>query len=526
MAGVSDSAGEKISAVLPQDDRKWYQRPNLRKLNFLIMNFILYAAAIGYDSALTNAVQALPQWQEFMDNPTGTWLGFINACPFIGTCAIIFFVPYFCDRFGRKIVIFATSFLIWVGAIVAASAKNHVSYIMGRVMIGFSFACNYAASLYINEMAYPTTRGKFSAAYHSMFFFGSLMVAWIVFGTRSLPNRNSWRIPLALQAFLPTALMPSLIMSPESPRWLASRGRISEAREILLKYHANYEEEYVPLVDLEMAEIVAAIEAQKANNAVTWKSLVATPGNRRRMFIGCFTTLCNAWCGLGIVSSYLSTVLKSVGITSVLQQTLINGFLQLWNWLCAITGVLLVDKLGRRTLFLISMIGLFIFYIPLTAITAVYQEQGKNIGQAIIVFIFLCYGFNDIAFTPLVTSYPAELWPQATRSKGMFSAMFVLNAATFFNIFVNSIALNALHWKYYCVYLGVQVVMIIVIYFTFPETKGHSLEEIALIFDKDEITQNTLGGIQVIKPSGENGKIAAVVSVTEVPASSENISLV
>ncbi|KAG7899219.1 hypothetical protein KL935_003529 [Ogataea polymorpha] len=521
MTGSFDLAGEKISVALPNDPRKWYQRRNLVKLNFYMFSFILYAAAIGYDSALTNAIQALPQWQEFTGYPTGTWLGFINSCPFIGTCSIIFFVPYFCDRFGRKLVIFATSFFIWIGAIVAASAKNNAAYIMGRIMIGFSFACNYAASLYINEMAFPTTRGKFSAGYHSMFFFGALMVAWIVFGTRSLPNSSSWRIPLALQAFLPSALMPSLIMAPESPRWLASKGRIKEAREILMKYHAGYEEMYVPLVDLEIAEIMASIEAQKANNVASWRSLVATPGNRKRMFVGCFTAASCSWCGTGIVTSYLSTVLDAVGITNTLQKTLINACLQLSNWLCAVTGVMLVDKVGRRTLLLMSMITLFIFYIPLTTITAVYQETGKNVGQGIIVFIFLCLGFNNVAFSPLVTAYPAELWPQVTRSKGLFSAMFVLNATTFFNIFVNGIALNAIHWKYYCVYLGVQLVIICVIYFVFPETRGHSLEEIALIFDKDDVTQNKLGSVQVIKSKSAGGKVEAIVSATEVPAGSD-----
>ncbi|ODV83860.1 hypothetical protein CANARDRAFT_29591 [[Candida] arabinofermentans NRRL YB-2248] len=515
-AKANKSAGDKISYILPEDDRKWYQRPNLIKLNIICGNFMLYAASIGYDSNLTSSIQALVQWKAFMGHPTGAWLGFINACPFIGAVVLILFVPYFCDRFGRKVIIFITSCFVWLGAIVASSAKNDASYIVGRILIGCSFATNYAANLYINEVAYPIHRGRFSAAYHSMFDLGAVLVSWVVFGTRSINSNVAWRIPLALQVALPVILLPILILSPESPRWLASKGKIEEAKEILMKYHANYEPEYIPLVELEMAEIINSLEIQKINNQNTWKCLFETPGNRKRVFIGSFTCLSSAWSGNAIVLNYFTTVLTQVGITAIWEQTLLNACVQMFAFLCALSGAFMVDKWGRRTLFLVSTIGLFCCYIGLATITAVFIETKKNIGQAIIVFVFLCRGVNDFAWTPLVTAYPAEIWPQETRSKGMFSAMFVLNSMYLVATFVNSIGMKNLTWKYYCVYLGFQVVIIGVIYFTFPETNGHSLEEIALIFDKDEATQHAFDSVQVDKRVTEEGKLEAIVSVTEL----------
>jgi hypothetical protein len=58
-------------------------------------------------------------------------------------------------------------------------------------------------------------------------------------------------------------------------------------------------------------------------------------------------------------------------------------------------------------------------------------------------------------------------------------------ASLFMNQFVNPIAMDALGWKYYCVYIGWLLVEIITVYLFFPETKGFSLEDISEIFEGD-----------------------------------------
>lgn len=59
-------------------------------------------------------------------------------------------------------------------------------------------------------------------------------------------------------------------------------------------------------------------------------------------------------------------------------------------------------------------------------------------------------------------------------------------AAIFFNTFVNSIALEAIAWKYYFVFIAVLAVMIVTVYFVYPETRGYTLEQIAVIFDGED----------------------------------------
>ena len=84
---------------------------------------------------------------------------------------------------------------------------------------------------------------------------------------------------------------------------------------------------------------------------------------------------------------------------------------------------------------------------------------------------------------PLIIAYPAEIWPYRLRARGMALTQVSLYVAIFFNIFVNPIALDHIGWKYYIIFAVVIVVMTIIIYFIYPETRGHSLEEMASIFD-------------------------------------------
>jgi hypothetical protein len=57
--------------------------------------------------------------------------------------------------------------------------------------------------------------------------------------------------------------------------------------------------------------------------------------------------------------------------------------------------------------------------------------------------------------------------------------------ANFFNTFVNPIALEAIGWKYYFLFIVVLVAMVFTVYFFYPETCGYTLEHMAVIFDGD-----------------------------------------
>ncbi len=189
----------------------------------------------------------------------------------------------------------------------------------------------------------------------------------------------------------------------------------------------------------------------------------------------------------GVVSYYLTLILKTIGITSVTEQTLINGFLQLWNLIMSIVGACLVDRAGRRKLFLTSTLIMLTSYIFITALSGSFSMTGTAaIGTAVIPFLFIYFAGYDIAFTPLLLAYPAEIWTFSLRAKGVAISMVANYVALIFNQLINPIALEAIAWKYYIVFLVILIVILGTVYFCYPETKGYSLEEIVVIFDGEQ----------------------------------------
>lgn len=69
----------------------------------------------------------------------------------------------------------------------------------------------------------------------------------------------------------------------------------------------------------------------------------------------------------------------------------------------------------------------------------------------------------------------------------------------FFNTFVNPIALDAISWKYYFVFLAVLIAMVVSVWFMYPETRGLTLENVAWIFDGDQADVGAVSAKEVLE---------------------------
>ncbi|KAL1845006.1 hypothetical protein VTK73DRAFT_1348 [Phialemonium thermophilum] len=489
---VAAFVGEGLAQVLPDDGIPWYRHSHLLLLNYYLFSLTLLSAANGYDGTLMNGLQALTQWKDFMDQPQGAWLGFINAIQALSTTLAYPVVAFFANRWGRKRGLLVGYFFLLLGALLQAFTPDAAGFIVARFFLGQpSSWWSGLAPLLITELSYPTHRGITTAFYNCGWYVGSLLAAWITYGTRDHGDSWAWRIPSLLQVGIPLVALPAALLVPESPRYLVSQGRRAEAARILSRFHAGGggaggEEAESPLVRFELEEIETTIrEERDIASSTSWLDLVRTPANRHRSAISVSLGLFAQWNGVGVVSYYLALVLTTVGITSVTDQTLISGFLQLWNLLVTIVAASSVDRFGRRTLFLTSCVGMLVSFVLISGLSGSFAVSGKHAtGIAVVPMLFLYYGFYDIAFTPLVISYPAEIWPYTLRARGCALTQLSTYAGIFFNTFVNPIALDAIGWKYYVVFAVILVFILITVYFLYPETRGHSLEEMAVVFDK------------------------------------------
>lgn len=187
--------------------------------------------------------------------------------------------------------------------------------------------------------------------------------------------------------------------------------------------------------------------------------------------------------GNGVVSYYLTLVLDTVGITDPDTQTLINGLLQVFNFIVAIGAALLVDKLGRRTLWNWSGIGMLISFIIWTACSARFADTPTNsLGYTVIAFIFIFFFHYDIAYTPMLMAYPTEILQYSIRSKGLAVELGIVYASLIALAFINPIALAAIGWRYYIVFCCIIAASVVANWILLPETKNLSLEETSDLF--------------------------------------------
>lgn len=160
-----------------------------------------------------------------------------------------------------------------------------------------------------------------------MYYLGAILASWTTFGTEGYKSNMAWRIPTILQAGYPLVQLVLFFLVPESPRWLVSKDRVEEARALLVKFHAGGDHSS-PLVNREMIEITETIKMEQEAKMTGWSTLVATPGNRKRLFICVALGSMAQWNGIGVVSYYLTLVLDTINIKDSFMQTLINGLLQ------------------------------------------------------------------------------------------------------------------------------------------------------------------------------------------------------
>lgn len=120
---------------------------------------------------------------------------------------------------------------------------------------------------------------------------------------------------------------------------------------ILIKYHAEGDTNS-EFARLEYNQIEQTLAMEKESARQSWKDLLATKGNRRRVLIASFLGLATQWSGNGLISYYLSPILENVGITDPLTKQAVNMGVTVWGMITAFTIAFFATKFPRRRVYL------------------------------------------------------------------------------------------------------------------------------------------------------------------------------
>jgi len=441
------------------------------KANVLLISVIAATGGLlfGFDTGVISG--ALPFLKQYW-NLTNSSIELITTTVLIGAVAGAVTSGRLSDVLGRKKMIIINAIVFSVGAIGCAYAPGAAVLIVMRIVIGFAIGItSYVVPMYIAEISPKRARGALVTLNQLMITIGILVSYITDYLLSNDANPQSWRW-MFLVGFLPAlVLLIGMIFLPETPRWLISKGRREEGKAVLLKVEDR------AIVDQTLAELDKEIKEERKQSS-DWKE-VFSPWLRAPLIITVGIFFFQQFSGVNTIIYYSPIIFKMAGIVSNTGSILPAIIIGAVNVAACFVSILLLDKVGRRKLYLIGISGM----VPSLALLGACFYFKEQLGASLPVFAVLsivCFIiFIAISLAPLGWLLISEVFPLNVRGVGMsigslshwgFNAII---AFTFLKL-VNSLGVDMTFWLYALVCLA----GLFWGYYYIPETKGRSLEEI------------------------------------------------
>lgn len=392
------------------------------------------------------------------------------------------------DAFSRRLAIMIGALVFILGGVLQTAAQNQGMMMAGRFFAGVGIGMlSMLAPLYQSEIAHPSIRGRLTTLQQFFLGIGALIASFVVYGT-NLHHHNTvfeWRFPLGLQIAPAVPLAFLILLFPESPRWLMSKGREEEALQSLARLHARGDTSDV-FVRAELAEIKAQLAIEKGT-ASGWSEIFNSPQNIRKVAIGVILQFSVQMTGVAAIQYYAPEIFGAFGYSN-------NRIflLQSINSIIALAGeaacVLFVDKLGRRWPLIICNAMAGACFAVATALQAVFPAGSprfnSHAGGAFIAMIWIFNFFFSAGIGPLSWAVPVEILNTSVRAKGTALTSMSCWVANFMIGQITPKALASVGWKYYILFAVGGFTNAITFWLILPETKGRTLEEMDQFFEQ------------------------------------------
>jgi len=375
------------------------------------------------------------------------------------------------DSWGRRKSILAGSAAFIIGTLGASFSSDAWTLIFCRFLIGIGVGCaSVVVPLYLTELAPKHLRGGLTSLMQLLVTVG-IFLAYLT--DYALSGAGAWRWMIGLGVIPAAILAIGILTQPESPRWLVSRQRNSEARKVLTSLRGDSE-----VVAAELAEIEETELAERENQESLSLKAMLSPRLRPVFTVGMLLVFFQNFVGINTIIYYAPTLLTNIGFGSS-GAILANAGIGALNMLMTLPAMRLIDRLGRRPLLLVGALGMCAAMVLLAAVNLSGLGYGALLGTLTLFGIGLYIASFALSWGPVQWVMLPELFPMRIRAAAV-SLCVIFN--WLFNMIVALVFPSLLDaWGAGINFLFFAAMTFLAFVFVrklLPETKGRSLEEI------------------------------------------------
>jgi sugar porter (SP) family MFS transporter len=447
--------------------------PHRRRLGLLALVATFGGLLFGYDTGVINGA-LLPMKQE---------LGLTNLTEGIVTSSLLFGAAIgamlggrIADGWGRRKTIIALAVVFFVGTLTCVFAPAFGVIVVGRVLLGLAVGgASTVVPVFLAELAPYEIRGSLSGRNELMIVIGQLaaFVVNVVIAGLWGEGHGVWRVMLAVCALPAIALFVGMLRVPESPRWLASKGRNDEALAVLQQVRTS-ERASAELEDIKRTnELEAKLERQSG-----WRTLLGNKWLIRIVLIGAGLGVAQQLTGINSIMYYGQTVLIESGFqaSAALIANIAPGVIAVVGGVIAIANM---EKINRRTTLIIGFSLTTVCHF-LIGIASVALPDGNPARPWVILFLVVAFvGSMQTFLNIAVWVVLSEIFPTQIRALGMGISVFCLWIANAFLglYFPTLVAAMGITGTFF----GFAVVGVLALLFIWkfvPESRGRTLEDV------------------------------------------------
>jgi sugar porter (SP) family MFS transporter len=373
------------------------------------------------------------------------------------------------DRYGRKKSLIASSLLFALSSIGAALASSVALFSVARLIGGLAIGlASVLTPVYIAEISPSKNRGALVSVNQFAIVIG-ILAAYLVSWQMSRLGESSWRWMLAVAALPSLAFFAGLLVIPESPRWLISKGRHYEGERILAR-----------IFGAEAAQQqVKAVERATETEEGSWHEVFST-GMRKRLAVGMLLALFSQITGINTVLYYGSIIVSEhLPSQSTSMALIANVIIGTVNLIFTIVAMIFLDRWGRRAILMTASGGMGV------ALTLLVIGLNIHISPVLTLACILLYvAFFALGMGPGPWLIISEIFPTKVRGRAASIATSTLWSGTLVVTFTFLSLVKVLNlWGTFAIYGALSFVCFVYVWKMIPETKGRTLEQIQETWD-------------------------------------------